>query len=186
MVEDKRLPSLRRVNLLYSVMQVAYWAMYAAFVGYQTALLLERGFSSGDAGVFAALRCLAGIFAQPLLGNWADRHKNVPLKHILTACLSLALVVNLVFYLTRPGYLGTAAVFLALGVLELNAYPLLDSMAVQFINVGVNVNYSLSRGMGSLSYALACVFLGQQATVFGVETVFGLGIYIIIIFLILI
>ena len=52
------MPSLRRVNVLYTLVQLTYWAAFAAFAGYQTALLLGRGFSSGAAGVFAATRCL--------------------------------------------------------------------------------------------------------------------------------
>ena len=165
------LPSLRRVNVLYTLVQVIYWAAFAAFAGYQTALLLGRGFSSGDAGVFAAIRCLAGIIAQPLLGGWADRHQAVPLKRILCVCLGLGLAVNALFYCTRPGFWGSALIFLALGVLDLNIYPMLDSMAVQFINAGLDVNYSLGRGLGSFSYAVACVLLGRQSAAFGTESV---------------
>jgi PPP family 3-phenylpropionic acid transporter len=94
----------------------------------------------------------------------------VPLKRILILCLLGALAVNGVLIAARPGFWGMAAIFLALGVLELNAYPLLDSMAVQFISVGLEVRYSLSRGLGSLSYAVACVALGRQAAALGVET----------------
>lgn len=164
-------PSLRRVNILYILIQIFYWAAFAAFVGYQTALLLERGFSSGDAGVLAAIRCLAGILAQPLLGGWADRHPQVPLKCILNVSLGLSLAVNLLLYSTCPGFWGTALIFLALGVLELNAYPLLDSMAVQFINIGMDVNYSLGRGVGSFAYAVSCAALGKQVSILGVESV---------------
>ena len=71
-----------------------------------------------------------------MLGGWADRHPEVPIKRLLNACLVLALGVNVVFYTTRPGFWGTALIFLTLGILELNAYPLLDSMAVQFIAAG--------------------------------------------------
>ena len=66
-----------------------------------------------------------------------------------------------------PAEAGYSLIFLTLGILELNAYPLLDSMAVQFIAAGVDMSYSLSRGLGSLSYALACVACGQQAVRFG-------------------
>ena len=164
------LPSLRRLNISYTLVHVAYWAMFAVFTGYQTSLLLGRGFTSGEAGIFASIRCFAGILAQPLLGGWADRHPEVPIKWLLDGCLVLALAVNGVFYAARPGFWGTAAIFLALGVLELNAYPLLDSMAVQFIGAGVPMAYSLSRGLGSLAYALACVLCGQQAVRFGTES----------------
>ena len=163
-------PSLRRLNVSYTLVHVVYWALFAVFAGYQTSLLLGRGFTSGEAGVFASIRCFAGILAQPLLGGWADRHPEVPIKRLLNVCLVLALGVNGVFYATRPGFWGTAVIFLALGILELNAYPLLDSMAVQFIAAGVPVSYSLSRGLGSLSYALACVVCGQQAVRFGTES----------------
>ena len=165
------LPSLRKVNVLFTLVQMFYWAAFAAFAGYQTALLLDRGFTSGDAGTLAAVRCLAGIIAQPLLGGWADRHPQIPLKNILRVCLTAGLIVNAIFYLTRPGFFGTVVIFLTLGVLELNIYPLLDSMAVQFINVGLDVNYSLGRGLGSFSYAVACVILGRQSTALGVQTV---------------
>ena len=168
---ELRLPSLRRVNVMYALVQMTYWSLFAAFSGYQTALLLGRGFSSGQAGVFTAIRCLAGIFAQPLLGGWADRHPEVSLNRLLNICLSAALAVNVLFYRTRPGFAGTALIFVVLGVLELNAYPLLDSMAVQFINVGLDVNYSLGRGLGSFAYAVTCVIMGRQAAALGVETV---------------
>ena len=168
---NQTLPSLRRLNGMYALLQVAYWAMFASFAGYQTALLLGRGFSSGEAGVFAAIRYLAGIVSQPILGGWADRHPNVPLKRILTVCLAASLAATLAFYWTRPGFFGTALIIAVLGALELNAYPLLDSMAMQFINAGLNVNYSLGRGLGSFAYAVACVLLGQQSAALGVETV---------------
>ena len=164
------LPSLRRLNVSYTLIHLIYWATFAVFSGYQTALLLERGFSSGEAGVFASIRCFAGILAQPLLGGWADRHPEVPIKWLLNGCLVLALGVNAVFYATHPGFWGTVLIFLALGFLELNAYPLIDSMAVQFIAAGLDMSYSLSRGLGSLSYAVACVLLGQQAAAFGTES----------------
>ena len=168
--------SLRRLNLLYTLVQVMYWAAFATFSGFQTALLLSRGFSSSQAGMLAAARCLSGILSQPAIGGWVDRHPKAGLRRVLLVCLSLALAVNLLFYTTRPGFFGTALILLALGVVDLNLYPLLDSLAVQFINAGVEVNYSFSRGVGSFAYALACVLLGSLSAARGVEVVLVLHI----------
>jgi PPP family 3-phenylpropionic acid transporter len=57
--------SLRRLNSLYILLHLVYWAMFAAFAGYQTALVLNRGFSGADAGVFVAIRCLGGSLPSP-------------------------------------------------------------------------------------------------------------------------
>ena len=161
--------SLKRLNLLYALVQVMYFAAFAAFCGFQTALLLDRGFTGSQAGLLAAVRFLAGIIAQPTIGGWLDRHPGVPLKRVLTLMLGAGIAVNLVFYCTRLSLLGTALITLALGVLELNLYPLLDSLGLQFINAGVAINYSFSRGLGSLAYAVACAALGVLTAALGTE-----------------
>ena len=164
------LPSGQRVNTMYFLLQIWFWGMMAAFTGYQTAIVLNRGFSSGQAGVFISLGCLSGIFAQPLLGAWADRHPAVPLKRIFGGCMLAALQIHGGFYFSRPGFFGTALIFLALGALETNAYPLIDAMAMQFLNAGIDVRYSLGRGLGAFAYAIVSVLVGQQARRFGVES----------------
>ncbi|BAL01728.1 hypothetical protein OBV_45290 [Oscillibacter valericigenes Sjm18-20] len=164
------LPSQLRVNITYFSLQIWFWGMMAAFSGYQTAIILGRGFSSGQAGIFISLGCLAGIFAQPMLGAWADRHPEVPLKRLFGGCMLLALGCHGVFYFARPGFFGTAVIFLALGALETNSYPLIDAMSMQFLNAGVNVRYSLGRGLGAFAYAIVSVLVGQQARRFGVES----------------
>ena len=98
------LPSGQRVNTMYFLLQIWFWGMMAAFTGYQTAIVLNRGFSSGQAGVFISLGCLSGIFAQPLLGAWADRHPAVPLKRIFGGCMLAALLIHGGFYFSRPGF----------------------------------------------------------------------------------
>jgi PPP family 3-phenylpropionic acid transporter len=170
MSKSGEMPSLRRVNVMYALLHIAYWAVFASFTAFQTALLLERGFTSSQAGICASVRCLAGIVAQPLLGRWADRHPAVSYNRILNVCLAAGLVISGWFSLARPGFGGTVMTLLALGALELNVYPLLDCMAVQFMNTGMDVNYSLGRGLGSVSYALSCVVLGWQADFLGLES----------------
>lgn len=165
------MPSQRRLDVQYMIMQAGFWAMFAAFCGYQTALLLERGFTNGEAGLIIAVRCLAGIVCQPILGGFADRHPKVPLKRIVALSLAAGLAANMVFCLCPMGMAGTMLVFVVLGGLELTSYPLMDSMAIQFINAGVNIRYSLGRGIGSMAYAVTCVFLGMQVTRWGVESV---------------
>ena len=164
-------PSLRRLDWHYIAMQMGFWAMFAAIVAYQTALLLERGFTNGEAGLMTSVRCLAGIVFQPLLGGFADRHPGVPLKGIVGVSLALSLAAG-VWYWAEPamGLAQTALVWVVIGGLGVSAYPLMDAMAVQFINDGVPIRYSLGRGLGSLAYAVVCVLLGLQVGQWGVET----------------
>ena len=164
-------PSLRRLDYHYIAMQAGFWAMFAAVVAYQTALLLERGFSNSEAGLMTAVRCLAGIVCQPLLGGFADRHPQIPLKHIVSLSLLLSVAAGAWYWLSPGmGLWETTLVWVVIGGLEVSAYPLMDAMAVQFINEGMPIRYSLGRGIGSLAYAVVCVVLGFQASSLGMES----------------
>ena len=70
MEQQQKQPSFRRLDYHYIVMQAGFWAMFASVVAYQTALLLERGFTNGEAGLMTAVRCLAGIICQPSSSLW--------------------------------------------------------------------------------------------------------------------
>ena len=168
---QRKTPSVRRLDLHYILMQAGFWAMFASIVAYQTALLLERGFTNGEAGLMTAVRCLAGIVCQPLLGGFADRHPEVPLKWIVSLSLVLSLGAGAWYWLSPGmGLWETTLVWAVIGGLEVSSYPLMDAMAVQFINDGVPIRYSLGRGIGSLAYAVVCVLLGLQVGRLGLES----------------
>lgn len=162
------MPSSKRLNAQYILIQVVYWAVCASLCAYQAALLLHRGFSNTQVGLLLAVRCLAGVVAQPLVGGYADKHPNVPLKGIVTLCLGVSFFAGLA-YMLPMGMAGTAVTMVFLGALEVQAYPLIDAMAVQFIQAGAKVSYSLGRGFGSLAYGTTSVLIGLQAGRFGVE-----------------
>ena len=171
MEEQQKRPSFRRLDYHYIVMQAGFWAMFAAIVAYQTALLLERDFSNGEAGLMTAVRCLAGIICQPLLGGFADRHPEIPLKRIVTLSLVLSLGAGAWYWLDPGmGLWETTLVWAVIGGLEVSSDPLMDAMAVQFINDGVPIRYSLGRGIGSMAYAVVCVLLGLQVGKAGLES----------------
>ena len=166
----QRQPSLRRLDWHYMAMQIGFWAMFASIVGYQTALLLDRGFSNGEAGLMTSVRCLAGIVCQPCWGLCRPAPGISPQAYRLPVHAPLPGVS--VWYWLAPGMgLGEdALVWAVIGGLEVSSYPLMDAMAIQFINDGVPIRYSLGRGLGSLAYALTCVFLGFQVGRSGVES----------------
>ena len=161
--------SRKRIVLCYVLLQASFWGMISSICAYQAAIVLDRGFTTGQAGIFCALCYLASLFTQPVIGGWADRHPSVPLKQLLIVMLLPAVALNLVFYFTRPGFALTALIIFLFGVLETNSYPLIDSMGMQYVNAGVKIPYSFARGMGSLTYAVLCVVTGLLTARFGMQ-----------------
>lgn len=165
----RALPSARRLDYHYILMQIGFWAMFASICGYQAALLQSRGFSNSQVGLVISVRCLAGILCQPALGGFADRHPEIPLKHIVALSLCVSLLAGAALIVVRMGLGGVLLVFFIMGGFEISAYPFMDSMAIQYINAGFPIRYSLGRGIGSLSYALTAALLGLVVGRWGVE-----------------
>ena len=92
------MPSVRRVSIACCLMQIGFWGMLGAFAGFEPAVFLDRGFTSGQAGIFIALGYLAGLASQPLMGFWADRHPEVPLKYLFAGCMLPAAALDLLLY----------------------------------------------------------------------------------------
>lgn len=179
------IPSHNRLSWHYMALQAGFWAMFAAVCAYQAALLAGRGFTSSEIGLVISVRCIAGIFFQPLLGIFADRNPHISLQKIICASLGLSLIAAVLFQFAPMGITGTILAFVVMGGLELSAFPLIDALAVQYINVGVPIKYSLSRGVGSMCYAICCVILGVQADKFGFESTLFVHSALIIVVMIL-
>lgn len=156
----RNMPSDRRLSAHYILIQVIFWAMFGAFCAYMTTLLLHRGFTNTQIGFITAVRCFTGVIAQPILGSFADKHSKIPVKWILSVCLALSFFAGVLLLWDWDFWL-TTLLYGIVGALEITAYPLIDSMAVQFIQAGADVPYSLGRGLGSFSYAVLCVVLGS-------------------------
>ena len=91
------MPGRKRLILHYFLLQIGYWACIGAFTGFQSAIMLDRGFSGAQVGTIISISGLTGIVFQPLLGAWADRHPQIPLKRVFTLCIAPALVLDLLF-----------------------------------------------------------------------------------------
>ena len=79
--------SRKRIVLCYILLQASFWGMISSICAYQAAIVLDRGFTTGQAGIFCALCYLASLFTQPVIGGWADRHPSVPIKRLLIIML---------------------------------------------------------------------------------------------------
>lgn len=108
--EANAMASRKRIVLCYVLLQASFWGMISSICAYQAAIVLDRGFTTGQAGIFCALCYLASLFTQPVIGGWADRHPSVPIKQLLIVMLLPAVALNLVFYFTRPGFALTALI----------------------------------------------------------------------------
>lgn len=150
----------------YSLLQAAYWAASCSLIGFIAIFLQNAGFSNTDIGLVAGASCLMACVISPVLSSLTARFSNISLQTFLAGgCLvSAALYLSLVLF-SLPKIL-IMILYMSTYCLNTSLVPLLSSISMDYISRGEKVNFGLSRGMGSISYALSAIVFTQAVSWF--------------------
>jgi MFS transporter, PPP family, 3-phenylpropionic acid transporter len=155
---DRQPQSLRRLGAHYTAIHGIYWANVAAQSVYAVVILQSRGFSNMLIGIIIAARALSSVILQPMVATFVDKiKKRIPIKYFNLALIVIAFVANLILLLSGSSLALAILAFALFGCSENILAAMNDALAIQYINGGYPINYSLARGTGSLVFAVACL-----------------------------
>lgn len=161
---------MRKENIKYALLQMTFWTAAAPCYAFMTQILEAKGFVSSQIGMLNAVKLLATVVFQMIIGSFADKYaKKVPLKMIIALLSGAAAAFTAVFYLGTLSFPGTLLLFIGFGATFTCISPLVDSLSVLYNDRGVKINYALGRAAGSAAYAVASVGFGVFCDVFGVS-----------------
>lgn len=174
------------LTLKYAGLQSLYWMCFCAIYGFASVFLLAKNFENQQIGVILALVNIFSVVLQPAVGFLVDQLSSLSLKKVI----SYIAVVNILFLIgliTEPDNLliGTA-LYIGVTSLTLTLQPLLNSLIFEHINEGLEINYGLTRGVGSLSFAFISFFLGRALNNYSANIIPILCISLYLIFLLLV
>lgn len=148
------------LDLKYSASQVFYFGAFCSMIGYASVYLLDKGFSNSAIGIVLALCNVLAVFFQPILASYVDQHQKVEIRQVICMVVAIAIVLSAMLY-----FLPIAGLFVLILVVTIfslinTIMPLMNSLAFVFEKYGIEINYGLARGIGSVAYALTSMALG--------------------------
>lgn len=175
----------KKLTLQYSVLQGCYWSSFCAIYSFATILLLSKGFSSAQIGVIIAIGNILGVIFQPIISGIADRHPRIEVHHLSIALAILAIALYCILGLTPNRlWIAIAILFCITDALAQIIQPMINSVSVYYINHKVDVNFGISRGVGSISYAVVSTALGYLVEKNGEFTIIICGAAILLLMVI--
>lgn len=179
--------STRRYSVLYTALHGMYWSLHCATFSFVTVYLLAKGFNNAQVGLVIALSNIAAVLLQQPLAAFVDRSNRYSLNQLIAALtvLLLPLFVILIFVPMPLLWLGVLYVVILSVVLMLQSF--VNAMGMEFVNIGINVNFGIARGTGSLINGFVIMFLGTVIAKLGVDMllvaaiVFGLLTFAVVI-----
>lgn len=171
----------KKVNLQFAAIQGSFWVSFLPLGGFAVVLLQSKNFTDSEIGIILAMQSIASIIAQPLISTFAGKHPHIPLKNIVTAMLLFGAAISSVFFFLPHLFLPAVLIFMVIGMTEYSAPAFLNAIAMQLTNAGVKINYGVSRGIGSLSFALAGVLLGKLVDISGTDMLIPFSVILVLI-----
>lgn len=157
--------NLNTITPRYAMLHGFYQASYSLTIGYASVYLLAQGYSDAIIGIILAAANGAAAVLQPALGTLLDKKKSISVQMVS--------VIMLLIMIALSGSLITSMDLLPRGVciaiiftLEFSLQPMVNALCFILEHSGIRLNFGLSRGIGSISYAIASVIIGRLVSVY--------------------
>lgn len=151
---------LRRIEWNYAGAQSSYWLSMCSYSGFMAVYLAYKGYADTQIGLVASGVAVLTILLQLALSSISDARPNIPLKRTIALLYILAITMA-VALASLPLGLGLMALVYAIGSSSNGTISgLLNAQMMQYVNVGIPVNYGWPRGVASIVYAFFALLLG--------------------------
>lgn len=161
-------PCRKNFTLRYSMIQAFFWINFAALLGFTSPYLLDIGFSNTQIGVIIAASGTISAILQPIIASYADKPSSPSLKRLILSLVLFLLAVSLLLLLSHRRIMLLTGLLYGCGITVLQILtPLINSLGMETLNQGNYINFGVSRGIGSVSYAIGAYVLGIIVSGFG-------------------
>lgn len=175
------------IKLKYTFLQCLYWILYAVGFGYVTLFLTKWDYTASGVGIIVAIACTASTVIQPVVGKIADKltaENKMGWKIFTLVYLSIMAVDFLIMLIFHIKLIQGICYGLFIMLLQ-SMMPLVNAASFYYCNRGINIQFGIARGFGSLSYSITCFFLGKTTASGNVIFIIYAGLVFSILMLVL-
>ncbi|MCQ2523902.1 MAG: MFS transporter [Lachnospiraceae bacterium] len=147
-------------TLRYTLINMSYFAVFCTIHAYAAVFLLDKGFTNTQVGLALAIANILSVFGQPLVAGLVDKPGKVTNRNvIMTSVLLMALGCFSLLFIRNIAVL-IFAIFVLIYTIQLVHQPIMIAMNFEYQKAGCNINFGLSRGLGSAGFAMMSAITG--------------------------
>ncbi|EOS62099.1 hypothetical protein C815_00226 [Firmicutes bacterium M10-2] len=157
---------MNKVQMKYNFLHILYWMNTLSIVGFVAVLLQSKGLSNTEIGIVTGASSMTTIFLSPILSAQCAKIKKLSLQQLLIVFLTIECGSFLSIGFLPLSKAVLMILYIGLYALNISTVPLVSTIAMNYIEEGKKINFGLSRGLGSISYAVSAVIAGQLVSHF--------------------
>lgn len=154
----------RKVETRYTLVQGIYSLAYCAIEVFAAVYLSARGVNDGMIRYMHAFSGITSIGLQLCASALIDRNQRIGVKRVVAVSLC-ACYLTIVLLLKAQTFLWIMLLYALLYGVVLACHILLDSVLLEYVNVGIPTDYGKPRSLGSFCYAVSAGMFGTLISV---------------------
>lgn len=161
---------MKRLNLKFSLLQGSYWSASCMIFAFLVTYLSHHGYRTLHIGLIMTILSLTTFILQPVIGYVNDNYISEKKLYIIFSILAIP---SLFLMQSTVSVFWAFIVTSILTSVFIRQFPaLIDSWTVKIQTNNNNINYGLSRGMGSLAFAVSALVFGKIFEIYSIEYMF--------------
>ena len=160
-----------RQYLFICLVYLFYYASYTSYFSFLTVYLKGNGYATSEVGLVMTCISLINLVSQPLLGQLGDTRFSI--KKIVTVGMLITIPGAFLLGPVVGAFPLALASILLIAFFDYSMIGLLDTWTNLAKEKNSRINYSVARGMGSLSSAVAALFIGDLLDRVGNDKIFA-------------
>lgn len=150
----------KKYVIKYAMLQVFYWAVLCAIMGYAVVYMLNKGYSNSEIGMVMAVSNIVAVVLQPFIASMTDKYEKLTLrKNIAFLAMGILVMAVILLFLERISVVMTICMSIAM-IATTVMQPFLNAVAVKLQEQGIQMNFGLCRACGSVAYAVVSTIVG--------------------------
>lgn len=156
-------------TLRYTLLNATYFVAFCAIHAFALNFLLAHGFTNTQVGILLAVANITSAFVQPWIAGIIDKRGWLTNRRfILISVLSIAAgALALLFVPEERVFIFV--VYALIYMIQFAYQPIMLAICFEYQRAGCRINFGLSRGLGSASFAVTAFFIGSAVERNGVS-----------------
>ena len=143
----------KHLNASYALYLSLYWISACFVYGYTRLFLSRLGFSADQVGILLAVDCAAAMALQPLLARAIEKSGRLTMRRVLLVMCLAVLFCGGLLLIPQPRAV-LICLFAAMSTMTMAIQPFVNAVGFGYMNRGENLNWSFTRGVASLAFAV--------------------------------
>lgn len=152
---------MNSLQLRYNLLHIFYFFSICSVNGFTAVFLQNKGMSNTLVGLAMGIGSILSIAVAPVFSSVLENIKGITIKKLILIVYFVQFAVYLsMAFLNLPAFVILPVYMVMMGSV-IAVTPLLSMICMNYASKGYDIDFGTARGLGSLSYAVGAVLLGQ-------------------------